>query len=250
MASYDFDIGVIGGGAAGLTVAAGAAQLGARTLLVEKDPVLGGDCLHYGCVPSKTLIRTAQVYQTMKQAPDFGLPRVDLPPVNFSAVRRRIRTVIEAIQEHDSEERFCRLGAKVEFGQPSFVDERAIRLNGRTWSAKNWVIATGSSPGLPHLPGLDQTPHLTNRELFSLERLPDSMIILGAGPVAIEMAQAFNRLGTRVTVIQRSGQILSKEDRDLADEVMGVLRSEGVGLLYEGSGGQDQGFGQPAGSGH
>jgi pyruvate/2-oxoglutarate dehydrogenase complex dihydrolipoamide dehydrogenase (E3) component len=228
MAKYDFDIGIIGGGSAGLTVAAGAAQLGARTLLVEKEPVLGGDCLHYGCVPSKTLIRTAQVYQTMKKAPDFGLPRVETPPVDFSAVKRRIQEVIGAIQKHDSEERFCRLGAKVEFGQPAFVDERSIQLNGRTWSARNWVLATGSSPDRPRVPGLEHTPHLTNKELFSLERLPESMIILGAGPIAIEMAQAFNRLGTNVSVIQRSGQILSKEDQDLADEVMAVLKAEGV----------------------
>ena len=228
MANYDYDIGIIGGGAAGLTVAAGAAQLGARTLLVEKEKELGGDCLHFGCVPSKTLIRTAQVYQAMKNAPDFGLPKVELPPVDFSAVKRRIQKVIGTIQKHDSEERFCGLGARVEFGQPAFVDEHAIRLNNQTWSARNWVIASGSSPGRPRLPGLEQTPHLTNKELFSLERLPGSMIILGAGPIAIEMAQAFNRLGTSVSVIQRSGQILSKEDQDLADEVMQVLSAEGV----------------------
>jgi pyruvate/2-oxoglutarate dehydrogenase complex dihydrolipoamide dehydrogenase (E3) component len=228
MAKYDYDIGIIGGGAAGLTVASGAAQLGARTLLIEKEKELGGDCLHFGCVPSKTLIRTAQAYHTMKNAQAFGLPGVDLPPVDFAKVSERIRSVIATIQEHDSEERFCSLGAKVEFGEPRFSDQHAVQLNGGEVTAKNWVIATGSSPGSPPLEGLDKTLYITNKEIFFLDGLPESMIILGAGPIAIEMAQAFHRLGTMVDVVQRSGQILTKEDKDMADEVMKVLESEGV----------------------
>jgi pyruvate/2-oxoglutarate dehydrogenase complex dihydrolipoamide dehydrogenase (E3) component len=228
MKTYDYDIGIIGGGSAGLTVASGAAQLGAKTLLIEKEKNLGGDCLHFGCVPSKTLIRTARAYHAMNNSQAFGLPAVEMPPVDFTKVRERIRSVIAVIQEHDSEERFCRLGAKVEFGEPVFLDEHGIRLNGRSVSAKNWVIATGSSPDRPPIEGLDETPYLTNKEIFSLDRLPSSMIILGAGPIAVEMAQAFSRLGTKVSVVQRSGQILTKEDRDMADEVMKVLTSEGV----------------------
>jgi len=228
MADYDFDMGILGGGSAGLTVAAGAARLGAKTLLVEKEKELGGDCLHFGCVPSKTLIHTARVYHLMKKAQEFGLPPVEVRPVNFREVVKRIQSVIQVIQKHDSEERFCGLGVKVEFGAPIFKDEHAIEANGKTVSAKNWVIATGSSAVPPPLPGLEQTPYLTNRDLFSFDRLPASMIILGAGPIAAEMAQAFNRLGTRVSVIQRSGQILSNEDKDLADGVMEVLKAEGV----------------------
>jgi pyruvate/2-oxoglutarate dehydrogenase complex dihydrolipoamide dehydrogenase (E3) component len=228
MATYDYDLGILGGGSAGLTVASGAAQLGAKTLLVEKENELGGDCLHYGCVPSKTLIHTAHVYHLMKNAPRFGLPSVEVRPVDFREVAGRIQSVIRIIQRHDSEERFCKLGVKVEIGAPSFVDEHSVRLNGKTVSAKTWVIATGSSPAIPPVAGLDQTPYVTNRDLFSFERLPESMIILGAGPIAAEMAQAFCRLGTRVTVIQRSNQILSNEDQDLADQVMKVLEGEGV----------------------
>jgi len=228
MPPYDFDIGIIGGGAAGLTVASGASQLGAKTLLIEKEKVLGGDCLHYGCVPSKTLIRTAQVYHLMKNSRAFGLPAVQVPAVDFQAVKKRIQSVIGTIQKHDSEERFCSLGAKVEFGEPSFADEHSVRLNGKPVSAKNWVIATGSSPSIPATEGLDQTPYISNKEIFYLDRLPSSMAILGAGPIAIEMAQAFSRLGTRVYVVQRSGQILTKEDKDMADEIMRVLSSEGV----------------------
>ena len=228
MADYDFDIGILGGGAAGLTIASGAAQLGGRTLLVEKEKELGGDCLHFGCVPSKTLIRTAKVYHFMKNSKAFGLPAVKPPPVDYREISRRIQSVISRIQKHDSEERFCSLGAKVEIGNPIFSDEHTIRLNGSRYSAKNWVVATGSSPSIPPIEGLDNTPYITNKEIFSLDHLPESMIVLGAGPIAMEMAQSFSRLGTQVIVIQRSGQILSKEDKDMADEVMNVLSYEGV----------------------
>ncbi|MEW6666309.1 MAG: FAD-dependent oxidoreductase [Thermodesulfobacteriota bacterium] len=235
MPDFDYDIGIIGGGAAGLTVASGAAQLGARVLLVEKEKELGGDCLHYGCVPSKTLIRSAQVYHTLKNAGAYGLPRMQVPAVDFGKVRERILSVIRTIQAHDSEERFCRLGARVVFGESSFSDEHTLHLNGKLLSARKWVIATGSSPGVPRVPGLDRTSYLTNREVFYLERLPASMIILGAGPVATELAQAFCRLGTRVSVVQRGAQILSKEDEDMAAEVMRVLQEEGVAFHLKSS---------------
>jgi pyruvate/2-oxoglutarate dehydrogenase complex dihydrolipoamide dehydrogenase (E3) component len=228
VANYDFDMGIFGGGAAGLTIASGSAQLGAKTLLVEKDRELGGDCLHFGCVPSKTLIKTAHVYHLMKHAERFGLPPAEVKPVDFQKVGRRIQSVIAAIQKHDSEERFCKLGARVEFGAANFIDEHTIRLNGKKYSSKAWAIATGSSPSIPSIEGLDKTPHITNREIYSLKQLPKSMIVLGAGPIAIEMAQAFCRLGTKVSVIQRSEQILTKEDKDMADEVMNVLSDEGV----------------------
>ena len=228
MADYDFDIGVIGGGAAGLTVTAGATQLGARTLLIEKEHELGGDCLHFGCVPSKTLIKSAHVYHMMKNSAEFGLPQVDISPVDFRQVAKRIQSVISVIQKHDSEERFCKLGAKVEFGEPSFSDDHTIRLNGKSYTAKNWVIATGSSAVAPPIPGLTDTPHITNREIFSLDHLPSSMIILGGGPIGCEMGQAFNRFGTKITIVDRADQILGKEDRDMADAVKSVMASEGV----------------------
>ena len=228
MANYDFDIGILGGGAAGLTIASGAAQLGAKTLLLEKDNELGGDCLHFGCVPSKTLIRTAHVYHLLKNAKRFGLPQMDLPPVDFKEVAERVRSVISTIQKHDSEERFCKLGVRVEFGESSFIGAHAIRLKEKEYSAKTWVIATGSSPSVSPIEGLDKTAYITNREIFSLEKLPKSMIVLGGGPIGIEMAQAFSRLGTNVIVIQRGGLILAKEDQDMADQVMTVLTEEGV----------------------
>ncbi|SPQ00234.1 hypothetical protein NBG4_20040 [Candidatus Sulfobium mesophilum] len=167
MPKYDFDIGIIGAGAAGLTVAAGASQLGARTLLVEKEKELGGDCLHFGCVPSKTLIRTANVYHLFRRSGDFGLPPLDMKPVDFRSIVQRIRSVVGTIQKHDSKERFCTLGVRVESGYSFFKDEHAIDLNGETLSARTWVIATGSSPSIPEIEGLDNMPYLTNRDFLS-----------------------------------------------------------------------------------
>jgi pyruvate/2-oxoglutarate dehydrogenase complex dihydrolipoamide dehydrogenase (E3) component len=228
MTSYDYDIAIIGGGAAGLTVASGAAQLGARTLLIEKDAALGGDCLHYGCVPSKTLIKSAQVYHAIKNAREYGLPDIEMPPIDFRRVADRVRSVVATIQKHDSVERFCGLGARVEFGEARFTDEHTVELEGRPYTAQKWVIATGSSPVVPPIEGLADADYLTNREIFYMERLPASMTILGGGPIGIEMAQAFNRFGCRVTVVDMASQILGKEDKDMADEVMAVLAMEGV----------------------
>jgi pyruvate/2-oxoglutarate dehydrogenase complex dihydrolipoamide dehydrogenase (E3) component len=228
MTAYDYDFGVIGGGAAGLTAASGAAQLGARTLLIEREKSLGGDCLHFGCVPSKTLIRTAHVYHLLKNTERFGLPPVTVGPVQFSKVAERIRSVIAGIQKNDSVERFNKLGVEVRFGSPVFIDEHRVSWDGTVVSAGKWLIATGSSPAVPSLAGLGSVPYLTNLEIFSLDRLPESLVILGAGPIAIEMAQAFSRLGSKITVLQRGRQILSREDTDMADGVMQVLEQEGV----------------------
>lgn len=169
----------------------------------------------------------------MARAGEFGLPAVDLPPVDFSLVRARIRAVIETIQHHDSEERFQGLGVDVHCGEPVFMDDHTVDLDGTRISARFWVIATGSSASAPPIEGLAQTPHLTNREIFQLDKLPETLIVLGAGPIAIEMAQAFQRLGSRVTVIQRSGQILSREDADLAGTALERLRAEGVDVRLD-----------------
>jgi pyruvate/2-oxoglutarate dehydrogenase complex dihydrolipoamide dehydrogenase (E3) component len=232
MAAYDYDIAIIGGGAGGLSVAAGAAQLGARTLLIEREAHLGGDCLFYGCVPSKTLIATAHARHLMANAERFGLPRVDLPPVDFALVRARIQSVIMGIRGHDSIERFCGLGAEVRFGAARFVNEHEAEIDegtgGKRVSAAKWVIATGSRAQIPAIPGLADTPHLTNHEVFSLDRLPERLVILGGGPIAVELAQAFQRLGSQVDVIQRSARILTRDDVDMAAEVQQALEAEGV----------------------
>ncbi|MYL81615.1 FAD-dependent oxidoreductase [Desulfovibrio aerotolerans] len=224
----EYDLVVLGGGAAGLTVTAGAARLGVRVLLVESEGALGGDCLHYGCVPSKTLIETARVRHLAGRATDFGLPAMQTAPVDFAAVRQRITGVIAGIQAHDAPDRFRRLGAEVHFGQAHFVDDHALELDGRRITADRFVIATGSRAAVPDIPGLAEAGFLTNRELFSLEKLPASLIILGGGAIAVEMGQAFARLGSRVTIVQRSRQLLSREDADLAAVVAAGLTADGV----------------------
>lgn len=244
MAEHDYDLIVLGAGAAGLTVTAGAAQLGVKVLLVEREPLLGGDCLHNGCVPSKTLISSARVFHQMRNARQWGLPQPEFatsesPVVDFSAVSARIRSVIADIQPHDSPERFRRLGAEVAFGDAAFMDANTIRIarqgeaHGayRTVSAPRIVIATGSSPQVPPIPGLADVRFLTNKDIFTLPALPESLIVLGGGPIAMEMAQAFRRLGSEVTVIQRSAQILSKEDKDMADIVQQAMQREGVRFM-------------------
>lgn len=230
MAKYDYDIGIIGGGAAGLTVAAGAAQLGAKTILIEKDSKLGGDCLHYGCVPSKALIKSASVYQKMRTAEHYGLPSVDLPPVDLGKVNDRIQGIIDKIQVHDSEERFCQLGAKVVFGDAFFIDDHQVEYNGKRVTAKYWVLATGSEPVALPIPGLVETGYWTNMDVFSLRELPKSMIVIGGGPIGCELAQAFSRLGTEVRILQRNCQILAADDQDMAEIVQDAFRREGIGL--------------------
>ena len=228
MTIYDYDIGVIGGGAAGLTVASGSAQLGAKTLLIEQEQQLGGDCLHYGCVPSKTLIKSAAVYHQLGRMQEFGLPELKRPPVDFAGVRARIEKTIATIQHHDSVERFSGLGVDVRFGKAHFVDDHEVSVGERSLTARKWVICTGSSPRLPPIPGLPAIDALTNREIFRLDRLPETLIVMGGGPIGIEMAQAFRRLGSKVTVLQRNKQILPREDADLSGDLQNMLENEGI----------------------
>lgn len=227
---HDYDLIVLGGGAAGLTVTAGAARLGVKVLLLEREGRLGGDCLHFGCVPSKTLIATAKARHAMSRAEVMGLAPVIAAPVDFAAVAARIETVIAGIQAHDAPERFEALGAEVRFGRARFTDSHTLDLDGRRITAERFVVATGSRAAIPAIPGLVEAGYLTNRELFTLKRLPASLAILGGGPVAVEMGQAFSRLGSRVTIIQRSGHILSAEDPDMTDLLAGHLRAEGLDL--------------------
>ena len=229
MNKYDYDIGIIGGGAAGLTVASGAAQLGAKTLLVEQEDRLGGDCLHY----------RLRAFQNPDQQRPHLFPDQECPSLRvaghrsagggFQTDRHRIRQVIDTIQPMTPRNGSAGLGVKWNIGRPRFTDEHGIDLDGQHLSAKQWVIATGSSPMIPaHSRTARHAAFWTNRDLFSLDRLPESLIILGAGPIGIEMAQAFTRLGARVAVIDRADQILVKEDRDLADELMAVMAGEGI----------------------
>ena len=227
----EFDICIIGGGSAGLVVAAGGAALGAKIALVEKH-ALGGDCLHYGCVPSKALLHCAKVAQTTRRAAQFGIG-AGTPDINLAAVMQRVEQVIRAIEPHDSPERFRAMGVEVIFGAGQFADSATFTVNGRALTAKTFVLATGSRAAIPPVPGLDQVPWLTNESVFALREPVPSLIVLGGGPIGVEMAQAFARLGSRVCLVNRGAQILPKEDGDLAQAVADRLAAEGVEFHLE-----------------
>lgn len=231
MTRYSHDILIIGGGAAGLSVASGSAQLGLKTALVERKR-LGGDCLHHGCVPSKALLKSASIYHHMRTSTRFGLPEVSPPPITMRAINDRVHAVIDTIAHHDSPERFRALGAEVFLDNPRFITPHAVRLeDGSEISAGKIVLATGSSPrGLP-VPGLAEAGYITNLDVFDLPELPSRMVIIGAGPIGIEMAQAFSRLGSRVIVLDVAPQILIKEDPDTASVVQVRLEDAGVEVV-------------------
>ena len=220
----DADLCVIGAGSAGLSVAAGAAQLGRKVVLVEKG-AMGGDCLNYGCVPSKAMLAAGAAAQSARDAGKYGVaaePRVDFP-----AVMDHVRSVIAAIEPHDSQERFEGLGCIVLRDAAEFTGPREIRVGDQTVRAKHFVVATGSSPIAPPIEGLDSVPYFTNETLFSNRTQPDHLIVLGGGPIGIEMAQAHARLGSKVTVVEGM-TILNREDPEAVEIVRARLEREGV----------------------
>lgn len=224
----EYDICVIGGGAAGLVVATGAATLGAKVVLVEKHK-LGGDCLHYGCVPSKTLIHSAKVAHTMADAQRFGIPAQE-PAIHLPDVMRRVQEVIRQIEPNDSPERFESLGVQVIFGAGRFDSPESFLVDDRSISAKRFVLATGSRPAIPPLPGLEHTPYLTNETLFSVTEPLPHLLILGAGPIGCEMTQALHRLGSRVDLFDLAPRLLPREDEDVTEVLARRFSQEGMAL--------------------
>jgi pyruvate/2-oxoglutarate dehydrogenase complex dihydrolipoamide dehydrogenase (E3) component len=225
-----YNLVVIGGGTAGLVSAAGAAGLGARVALVERR-LLGGDCLNYGCVPSKALIHAARVIAGARHAAAFGLVQPRDEGVDFAAVMSRMRALRADIGAHDSARRFRDLGIDVYLGDAHFVGRDAIDVGGRRLRFSRAVIATGARPSAPPIPGLAETGYLTNETLFGLTALPRRLAIVGAGPIGCEMAQAFARFGSAVTIVSLDPTILPREDPDAAGVVQSQLAREGIGLL-------------------
>jgi pyruvate/2-oxoglutarate dehydrogenase complex dihydrolipoamide dehydrogenase (E3) component len=221
------DLCVVGGGSAGLTVAAGAAQLGARVILIERGE-MGGDCLNFGCVPSKALIAAGHAAQAMRDAGRFGIAPVE-PVVDFAATMDHVRGVIAAIAPNDSVERFEKLGVRVIRASARFVSADTIEAGGELIRARRFVIATGSRPVAPPIAGFDAVPYLTNETVFGNRQRPGHLVVIGGGPIGMEMAQAHRRLGARVTVLEAAA-LLGKDDPELAAIVVARLASEGVAL--------------------
>jgi len=229
MRKYDYDMIVIGGGAAGLTSSIWSAQLGSRTLIIEKEDKLGGDCLHYGCVPSKSLIKSAYVYHLMNKAEGYGLPKGNPGPVDFAKIRDRIQGIIGTIQKGDSPEAFKKqYNIDTKFGSSKFIDNHTLELNGEKITSNKFILATGSSPRIFPIEGLDKVNYITNINVFSLDKLPESLIVMGGGPIGVEMAQAFSRLGSKVTVVETMDCIMGKEDKEVSCYVHELLEKEGV----------------------
>ncbi|MBX9747991.1 MAG: FAD-dependent oxidoreductase [Roseococcus sp.] len=222
------DLCVIGAGSAGLSLAAGAVQMGASVVLVEKHR-MGGDCLNTGCVPSKALLAAAHAAQSARQAARFG---VDLPEpvVDFARVHAHVHGVIGAIAPHDSVERFEGLGCTVIRAAARFTGPAEIMAGEQRIRARRFVVATGSSAAIPPVPGLAETPHLTNETIFNLTERPDHLLVLGGGPIGIEMAQAFRGLGAEVTVIER-GSILPRDEPEAVALLRQILVHQGIHLV-------------------
>jgi pyruvate/2-oxoglutarate dehydrogenase complex dihydrolipoamide dehydrogenase (E3) component len=221
------DLCVIGAGSGGLAVAAGAVQMGARVVLIERGK-MGGDCLNYGCVPSKSLIAAGRAAHAIRTAGRFGVNGHE-PAIDFLGVHDHVKGVIAAIAPHDSQERFERLGVEVVRAHARFVGPQEVEADGRRIRARRLVIATGSSPAVPPIPGLAEVPHLTNETIFDLTERPEHLIVIGGGPIGCELAQAYRRLGARVTVLELFS-ILPKDDPDAVRVVRDQLCAEGIDL--------------------
>jgi len=194
---------VIGGGAGGITVAAGASSLGAKVALIEKEPMPGGDCLHTGCVPTKSLVHSAKIVHATRLASEFGI--ISSGELSFGEANNRWNAAIQSIQKHDAPQRFRALGVDVYQGLASFLDTYRVRIGSDvTLAGKRIVIATGSRPLLPPNPGLAEAGCLTNET-----------VVMGGGPIGLEFAQSFRRFGAEVTVVEMAPEILIKEDREL-----------------------------------
>ena len=222
-----FDIAVIGGGSAGLSVAAAAAQFGEKVVLFEKGE-MGGDCLNYGCVPSKSLIAASKAAYAQRGSAQYGVVAVE-PKVDFAKVMDYVQSVIDKIAPHDSQERFEKLGVTVVRAPAKFVSPHEIEAGGKTYTASKFVIATGSRAGVPPIPGLKDVSYFTNENIFENRVLPKHLIVIGGGPIGLELSQAHRRLGSQVTVLE-AFQPLAKDDPELTSIVLDTLRTDGIDI--------------------
>jgi pyruvate/2-oxoglutarate dehydrogenase complex dihydrolipoamide dehydrogenase (E3) component len=228
-----YNLVVIGAGTAGLVAAAGAAGLGAKVALIERD-LMGGDCLNVGCVPSKALLRCARAVADVRSAHRFGVGSATSAAVDFPAIMRRMREIRARISQHDSARRFRELGVDVFMGEASFIDQKSLRVGEHVLRFSRALIATGAKAAAPPIPGLKEAGYLTNETVFSLTELPQRLAVIGAGPVGCELAQAFARFGAEVTLIEAEPRIMSREDQDAAAIIQAALKGDGVRIICGG----------------
>jgi pyruvate/2-oxoglutarate dehydrogenase complex dihydrolipoamide dehydrogenase (E3) component len=228
-----YNVVVLGGGTAGLVTAAAVAGLGGRVALVERDR-MGGDCLNTGCVPSKALISSARLLHRIRRCEDWGIPRLQ-PEADFARILERVRERRQKIAPKDSAERFESLGVEVIRGHARFVSPREVRVGERSLRAVNFVIATGSRPFVPPIPGLSGVAFHTNETIFEISELPKRLAVVGGGPIGCELGQAFGRLSAEVTILQGAKQILEREDADVAAALRHRLEAEGLAVLTSAS---------------
>ncbi len=226
MARAHYDMTIIGGGSGGLTAARAAQALGANVLLIDKER-LGGDCLYYGCVPSKSLLHVARILQQNKDSARLGFTSAT-PQVDITKVNAYVRGVIERVGK--TEQSYVE-GVSVRYGHVSFKSPTTLLLNGEEVTSRSTLIATGSHPAVPSIAGLAETGYLTNEDVFDLNALPASLLIVGGGPIGVEMAQAFTRLGASVTLIQGPERILPREDPQVSATIAEILQAEGVTII-------------------
>jgi pyruvate/2-oxoglutarate dehydrogenase complex dihydrolipoamide dehydrogenase (E3) component len=226
MAKYDNNLTVIGGGSAGLIAAYIAATVRAKVTLVEQGS-MGGDCLNTGCVPSKTLIRSARVAHTLRTAGDYGLRSV-VPEVDFARVMARVRDAVATIAPKDSMERYRSLGVDCIAGSARLLDPHHVAVGDRVISSRSIVLAAGAQPLVPPIPGLADVAPLTSESLWELNELPGRLLVLGGGPIGCELAQSFQRLGSQVTLVDMEDRLLPREDPDVSAHLERVFRAEGV----------------------
>ena len=230
MTKFDYDLLVLGGGAAGLVSSKVARGFGKSVAVIEKGK-LGGECTNFGCVPSKTLIRTAKAAHELKHLDALGL-RTEAPiAIATGGVMRHVRSIVDKVYNTHLPASFKALGIDLSFGNPRFTDNHTVTMDGKTITANRIIIATGSSPLIPSIEGIDTTPYLTNNTVFSLDTLPRSLVMLGGGPIGIELASALNRLGVETTVVEMFDRILFREDHELSDMLAARLRGEGLNIV-------------------
>lgn len=231
MVNFDYDLIVIGAGSAGLTAAIGAKQIGAKTLLVEKEKV-GGDCTHYGCVPSKALIKIGRVARNLLEFEKYGVDTKTIvkEKVDMEKVLERVEETVYSVYRHETPEKLQEMGLDVEVGDAKFVDKKTIEVNGKRFSSKKFVIATGARARVPDVKGILDVDYLTNKSVFFPKKFK-SICIVGGGPIGCELAQAFNNLEVEVTIVEHGERILSREDEEASLLMEHLLRKEGVRIL-------------------